>query len=103
METVDFKEQAKNRVRDHAGFTAFMFGDLREFYRDDVEAVAVIRLDPDAEQVEQVRYGLSMLSSTASRVINWLDPEARARGHPPAGGSGPAPGRLMAQPQYRPQ
>jgi hypothetical protein len=79
METVDFKEHAKNRVRDHAGFTAFMFGDLREYYREGVEAVALIRVDPDSESSEHVRYGLSMLSRTASSLVNWQDPEARSR------------------------
>jgi hypothetical protein len=49
METVDFTEQAKIRARDHARFTAFMFGDLREYHGEAVEAVAVIRVDTAAE------------------------------------------------------
>lgn len=77
METVDFTERAQNRVRDHAGFTSFMFDDLRDVMHDGVVPIAIVRTDASAESAD-VRYGLSMLQKTAAQVVDWADPGERA-------------------------
>ena len=79
METVDFTERARDRARDHAGLASFIFNDLRSALKDDVVPIAIVRADVGVRGDEFVRYGMSMLNKTADEVVDWTDPEARAR------------------------
>jgi hypothetical protein len=78
METIDFTDRSKERARDHAGFTSFMFNDLRSAISDKVSPIAVVRYSPSELDQSDVRYGLSMLENTADQVVNWNDAEARS-------------------------
>lgn len=71
METVDFTTSQKRRPRDHAGYSAYMFRDIRDG-RTDTDAIAVVRVTEEDEDAEDVRYGLQLLRNEAD-VVNWLD------------------------------
>lgn len=77
MEHVDFMSHQRQRISDRAGATAYMFNDLRARYSN-VETITIIRLDDDARQDRRLSYGLGMLQSESTRVINWLDDDARS-------------------------
>lgn len=78
METVDFSEKSKERAKDHAGLTSFMFEDLRDAMQESVFPIALVRFGTLDDSVPEVRYGLSMLHKAAGEVINWDDADARA-------------------------
>ncbi len=79
METVDFTTSQRARTRDHAGLVAYMFSDIRGSAKHGrVETRTVVRLRPEDEQEDPVRYALAILRNE-SDVVNWLDPEARKR------------------------
>ncbi len=76
MELVDFTSPKRATVKDHAGWAAFMFADVRKRHGvpglPPVEPVAIVRLRPIDEDDSTVRYGLNMLEKT-SRIVNWHD------------------------------
>lgn len=79
METLDLLETAQIRVRDHAGYITFMFGDLKESLPGKVETIAVVRMDPASTELEEhARYGLSVVRKEASKVVNWVNSDERA-------------------------
>jgi hypothetical protein len=78
MEPVDFALQGKERARDHAGYAAFMFEDLRRGeIGERLEAIALVSVSPTDESESLVKDGLAMLRSRTSHVVNWLDPKQR--------------------------
>lgn len=78
IEPVDFTAKHKDRSRDHAGFTAFMFDDLRDNSKSTpVSPIALVRVTDELKEDTSVRTGLAMLASTADRVVNWLNPLER--------------------------
>ena len=75
METVDFSTRFKQRARDHAGWSAYMFRDIGAAH-EGAQAIALIRAtEADSEFVE-VQNGLAILSNEA-KVVNWLLDEQR--------------------------
>jgi hypothetical protein len=75
METVDFATIQKARAKDHAGWTAFMFSDIKARYRQDgaklVKPVAIVRIRFGDEDDPTVRYSMSMLEKTSEQIVNW--------------------------------
>lgn len=78
IETVDFTQRTKERARDHAGFTAFMFDDIVDAKKTDVLPIAVYQIEPGDESLPEVRYGLSMLQKSAAEIVNWGEAQQRA-------------------------
>ena len=76
FETVDFTTKQTKRVRDRAGWAAYMFSDIREAHRD-LESYAIVRV-PESLSDGSLEYAHKMLSSEAT-IVNWLDASARGR------------------------
>lgn len=70
METVDFTTPRKAYAKDHAGWAAFMFSDIRAAHRK-IKPVAIIRARTSDVDDPKVKYGMSMLAKTATSVVNW--------------------------------
>jgi len=71
METVDFTGRHKKRSRDHAGLSAYVFRDILAAERG-AQAIALVKVREEDQEIEDVTYGLSMLKAEG-RVVNWLD------------------------------
>lgn len=76
MEPVDFTTRQKRRALDHAGFSAYMFHDLRTA-RGDVEPISLVRYTPADTERSEVAEALRILGAEA-RVVNWHDERERA-------------------------
>jgi hypothetical protein len=81
MEAVDFTVRSKVYARDHAGWAAFMFKDIREGMTKgkDVSSIAIVKVDSDEQSDSQVRYGLDMLKDTTDEIVDWRDQAHRSR------------------------
>jgi hypothetical protein len=75
METVDFTIQRKKIARDHAGWSAYMFSDIRAA-RPETSPIAIVRIAEADKVDDEVANGLALLSNEG-RVVNWLDPKDR--------------------------
>ena len=76
MEAVDFTGSKKKLARDHAGWTAYTFVDVKAV-KPATETIAIVKvLDIDAAEDEDVRGGMAVLGNEA-RVVNWLKDEER--------------------------
>jgi hypothetical protein len=71
METVDFTKSKKRISRDHAGWSACMYRDVREV-DSTAKAISIIRVTDEDLEVDDVRSGLALLKSEGP-VVNWLD------------------------------
>jgi hypothetical protein len=77
METVDFTGPQKQRSRDHAGWSAYMFNDLRKADRT-AECISIIKISDEDLQNEHVDNGLTVLKNE-SEIVNWAEPHQRER------------------------
>lgn len=75
MEPVDFTMARKRFARDHAGWSAYMFRDVRDA-RSSTQAIAIVRVTPQDLTDDDVENGLGMLRD-AGDVVNWLDTDER--------------------------
>jgi hypothetical protein len=71
MEPVDFTLTQKKRSRDHAGWAAYLFRDIRERNAGAVGCAVVNATDEDKSQ-EDVSCGIQLLGNE-SDVISWQD------------------------------
>jgi hypothetical protein len=72
METIDFATPKRTLSKDHAGWAAFMFKDIKENLPS-AKPIAIVRLRPADENDSTVRYGMNMLEKTAEEIVNWHD------------------------------
>lgn len=77
IETVDFTKRYRHASRDHAGWSAYMFHDVRGAQAG-TETIAVVRVTDEDAETDDVRNGLSLLRNE-SEVVNWLDTDERSR------------------------
>jgi hypothetical protein len=75
METVDFTRVQRRVSRDHAGWSAYMFHDIRSVDRT-AQPIAVVRMTEQDADADEVRNGIAMLHNEGE-VVNWLDPRQR--------------------------
>jgi hypothetical protein len=75
METVDFTITQKKRSRDHAGWSAYMFRDIRDG-KPNSEMIAVVRVTDKDQEVEEVANGMAALKNEAN-IVNWLDDQQK--------------------------
>jgi hypothetical protein len=77
MEVIDFNTRYKSHAKDHAGFAAFIFKDIKEAPgRGDTDAIAIIQLAVAEMNDPTVDYGMSLLKKTANEIVNWtMTPE----------------------------
>ena len=75
METVDFTTSQKRRPRDHAGYSAYMFRDIRDQHTN-ADAIAIVRVTEEDEATDDVSHGLQLLRNEAD-IVNWLDTGAQ--------------------------
>ncbi len=74
MEVVDFNTRYKKHAKDHAGFAAFIFKDIKEAPgKENTEAVALVQLARSEMNDPNVVYGMSLLRKTADEVVIWSD------------------------------
>lgn len=79
METVDFTKPQKKASRDHAGWSACMFRDVRDAsHQGVVVPITLIRITEADLDAEDVRNGVALLKAESS-VVNWLSDEERGR------------------------
>lgn len=76
MEPVDFTIPQKRRSRDHAGWSAYMFYDIRKSCSE-ADPIAIVKYTDVDQENDDVVTGLNVLSNE-SRVINWLSDDQRA-------------------------
>ena len=75
METVDFTKLQKKASRDHAGWSACMYRDLRTAHGTDVEPISIVKVTDADQDIDDVRNGLALLKNE-SNIVNWLsEPE----------------------------
>jgi hypothetical protein len=75
MEAVDFTHVHKNRALDHAGWSAYMFRDIRAA-EPAACTIAVVRVTEEDQQSEEAANGLTLLRNEG-QVVNWLDQRER--------------------------
>jgi hypothetical protein len=76
METVDFTKSQKKISRDHAGWSACMYRDVRAAHGDAIEPISIVRVTDADQDVEDVRNGLALLKNE-SDIVNWLNESER--------------------------
>ena len=82
METVDFTIRTKELAKDHAGWAAYMFDDIRESLKEGkirVHAISIVRSRSEDEDNENVAYARSVLKAKSDEVVNWLSESDRSR------------------------
>jgi hypothetical protein len=75
METIDFTRPKKAAARDHAGWSAYMFQDLKRATRNS-EPIAIVKITDADRDLEEVRGGLAVLANE-SALVNWSDERQR--------------------------
>lgn len=79
MEIIDFSIREKDRAKDHAGLTSYMFDDLKkQQLPNGVRTIAIIRKRDEDDEHASVRYGMAILREEAHEVVNWLHLDGRA-------------------------
>jgi len=76
MESVDFRPKQAQRSRDHAGWSAYMFKDLRSVQQD-IETIAIVRMREEDLRNEIIENGYTLIKKEASSIVHWLDAEER--------------------------
>ena len=71
METIDFTSPQKNKIKEHAGFLAYLYNDIKSA-RAKFEPISIIKLQENDEDNEDVKDGIIMLKNE-SDIINWLN------------------------------
>jgi hypothetical protein len=69
VESVDFASSQKKRARDKAGWSAYMFRDIREAHPGAV-AMTIVRVKDEDQSNDDVHSGLLCLESEG-QIINW--------------------------------
>lgn len=80
METVDFSKRAKVYARDHAGYAAYVFRDIKEAHsKRETDAIAIVQLESADMNDSMVIYSMNILKKTADHIVNWaMTPERQA-------------------------
>jgi hypothetical protein len=77
MEVVDFRSRYRQRSRDHAGWSAYLFRDVRES-REDAEPIAIISVSGEDRDDPDVEAGITVLENE-SRIVHWNEDSERQR------------------------
>ncbi len=78
MEVVNFTTRLKAPAKDHAGWAAKMFDDIRN--RDKtVKSVALVRATKEDREDKVVKYALALLEDSAQSLVFWNDPDQRRK------------------------
>jgi len=75
METADLTSIKRKQSRDHAGFVAYMFRDIKEI-SSNTERFSIVRVTEEDLSIEEVKYSMNSLRNE-SEVINWLKENER--------------------------
>lgn len=81
IESIDLTGHGRARVKDHAGWMAYMFEDIREARQsrgEESRTIAVVRWTEEAAQDEDRLYARSLVQAEANEVIDWWNEEERA-------------------------
>ena len=76
MESIDFTGRLAQRSRDHAGWSAYMFKDLRS-EQQDIEAIAIVQVSEDNLNDEAVQNGYDLIEKEANCIVHWDDTDQR--------------------------
>jgi hypothetical protein len=76
METVDFTSPKKKIARDHAGFSAYMFKDIRDA-DPRANMIAIVRVADSDQDADEVRDGLALLKNEGE-IVNWMNEDEQA-------------------------
>jgi hypothetical protein len=75
MDVANFVTSKKNLAKDHAGWMAHAFADVKKKYSTWVRPISIVRCAPN-DNDPVLRYSLDMLSSE-SRIVLWQDDQSR--------------------------
>lgn len=76
MQTFDFVRGRPKSLYEHAGLSAYLFQDMKEHLGKKVDAISVVKTDPEAEENEDIANSKAMLQNE-SRLVDWNDAVAR--------------------------
>lgn len=76
METVDFTTNRKRGAQEHAGFSAYMFQDIKAAYEGS-QAIALFKAAASDLRESEVRSGLNMLEEEATALVDWQNAAQR--------------------------
>lgn len=82
VEPVNFATPQKGHAKERAGYTSYVFADLRgavEEGRREMNTVTLYRATPSDLESKVVQYALSLLRDNSTLMINWLDEGERKR------------------------
>lgn len=78
IETFDFTGSQAKRLHDHAGYTAYMYRDMRSVKGPGkLKAISVVKTDPEAEENEHIENSRKMLKRESEVVVDWNDEAQR--------------------------
>ncbi len=77
IQTFDFVRGKPKSLYEHAGLSAYLFQDMKEHLGKKVEAISVVKSEPEAEENEDIANSKAMLQNE-SKVVDWNDETARA-------------------------
>lgn len=75
MEIANFTTPQKALAKDHAGWAAKMFDDVRNL----ADTVAIVRASKDDLENKTVKYAMAMLESSAKDIVFWNDAGQRRK------------------------
>ncbi len=76
MEPVDFTQKNKRQARDHAGWAASMFRDIK-LAEETAITIGLVRTDPQDVENENTSSGLALLRMDANVIVDWSDEQNR--------------------------
>lgn len=77
IQTFDFVHGRPKSIYEHAGFSAYMFKDMKDHLGKKVEAISVVKAEAEAVPHEDIANSRTMLEKE-STVVDWSDETQRA-------------------------
>jgi hypothetical protein len=79
MECIDFEKQRGNSLKDHTGWIAFMFDDIKSWKPIGglaTETISIVR-SIDRDEAATSKYAFELLKAGSDRIIDWDDADQR--------------------------
>ena len=77
IESLTFNPRTKNIAKDHGGWAAFAFNDVRSKHGNAVHPIVVLRYAQSDAQDSILTYTIGNLAQAGARFVNWNDAQER--------------------------
>lgn len=78
IETFDFTAKKTKPLHDHAGYTAYMYRDLKTIRGAGmVKSISVVKTDPELAENEHIENSRKLLKRESDELVDWNDEAAR--------------------------